>query len=127
MNTFIARDGEPAYMPDLDIDTPEDILADELGTLAQKRYVSVLDVAMPYAGLGLGDPGLQINIRQGDAGNRQLLDTPLDVDDVEVDVVAWRWNHARQQVATAQQIGSRAAFDGEGWLCRQQRHRTNCE
>lgn len=30
-------------------------LADELGTLAQKRYVSVLDVAMPYAGLGLGE------------------------------------------------------------------------
>ena len=31
-NTFTARDGEPAYMPDLDIDSPEDILADELGT-----------------------------------------------------------------------------------------------
>ena len=32
MKTFTARDGEPAYMPDLDIDSPEEILADELGT-----------------------------------------------------------------------------------------------
>lgn len=30
-------------------------LADELGSLSKKRYVSVLDVAMPYAGLGLGE------------------------------------------------------------------------
>jgi len=30
-------------------------LADELGTLSHRRYVSVLDVAMPYAGLGLGE------------------------------------------------------------------------
>ncbi len=30
-------------------------LADELGSLAGRRYVSVLDVAMPYAGLGLGE------------------------------------------------------------------------
>lgn len=32
MKTFTARDGEPAYMPDLDIDSPAEILADELGT-----------------------------------------------------------------------------------------------
>jgi len=30
-------------------------LADELGSLSHKRYVSVLDVALPYAGLGLGE------------------------------------------------------------------------
>jgi len=30
-------------------------LADELGSLSKDRYVSVLDVAMPYAGLGLGE------------------------------------------------------------------------
>lgn len=30
-------------------------LADELGSLAGRRYVSVLDVALPYAGLGLGE------------------------------------------------------------------------
>lgn len=30
-------------------------LADELGSMAKQRYVSVLDVAMPYAGLGLGE------------------------------------------------------------------------
>jgi TolB-like protein/Flp pilus assembly protein TadD len=30
-------------------------LADELGAMSKKRYVSVLDVAMPYAGLGLGE------------------------------------------------------------------------
>lgn len=30
-------------------------LADELGSLAGRRYVSVLDVAMPYAGLGLAE------------------------------------------------------------------------
>ena len=30
-------------------------LADELGSLSNRRYVSVLDVAMPYAGLGLGE------------------------------------------------------------------------
>lgn len=30
-------------------------LGDELGTLSHRRYVSVLDVAMPYAGLGLGE------------------------------------------------------------------------
>jgi serine/threonine-protein kinase len=30
-------------------------LADELGALSKRRYVSVLDVAMPYAGLGLGE------------------------------------------------------------------------
>jgi serine/threonine-protein kinase len=30
-------------------------LADELGTLSKRRYVSVLDVALPYAGLGLGE------------------------------------------------------------------------
>jgi TolB-like protein/Flp pilus assembly protein TadD len=30
-------------------------LADELGSLSKRRYVSVLDVAMPYAGLGLGE------------------------------------------------------------------------
>jgi Flp pilus assembly protein TadD len=30
-------------------------LADELGSMAKDRYVSVLDVAMPYAGLGLGE------------------------------------------------------------------------
>ena len=30
-------------------------LGDELGSLAKKRYVSVLDVAMPYAGLGLAE------------------------------------------------------------------------
>ncbi|MBI2685714.1 MAG: protein kinase [Acidobacteria bacterium] len=30
-------------------------LADELGSLANQRYVAVLDVAMPYAGLGLGE------------------------------------------------------------------------
>ena len=30
-------------------------LGDELGNLSKRRYVSVLDVAMPYAGLGLGE------------------------------------------------------------------------
>ncbi|MFN0100693.1 MAG: protein kinase domain-containing protein [Bryobacteraceae bacterium] len=30
-------------------------LADELGSLSKRRYVSVLDVAIPYAGLGLGE------------------------------------------------------------------------
>lgn len=30
-------------------------LADELGSMAKTGYVSVLDVAMPYAGLGLGE------------------------------------------------------------------------
>ncbi len=30
-------------------------LGDELGSLSKRRYVSVLDVAMPYAGLGLGE------------------------------------------------------------------------
>ncbi|HEU0120816.1 MAG TPA: protein kinase [Bryobacteraceae bacterium] len=30
-------------------------LADELGSLSKQQYVSVLDVAMPYAGLGLGE------------------------------------------------------------------------
>ena len=32
MNTFTARDGEPAFMPDYQIDSPEELLADELGT-----------------------------------------------------------------------------------------------
>lgn len=32
MNTFTARDGEPAYLPDMDIDSPAELLADELGT-----------------------------------------------------------------------------------------------
>ena len=32
MKTFLARDGEPAYLPDMDIDAPAELLADELGT-----------------------------------------------------------------------------------------------
>jgi hypothetical protein len=47
MNTFTARDGEPAYMPDLDIDTPEDILADELGTTpaVARKVMAMLQAA----------------------------------------------------------------------------------
>ncbi len=30
-------------------------LADELGSMSKRQYVSVLDVALPYAGLGLGE------------------------------------------------------------------------
>jgi len=46
-NTFIARDGEPAYMPDLDIDSPEDILADELGTtpVVARKVMAMLQAA----------------------------------------------------------------------------------
>ena len=47
MNTFTARDGEPAYMPDFDIDTPEDILADELGTTpaVARKVMAMLQAA----------------------------------------------------------------------------------
>jgi predicted transcriptional regulator len=47
MNTFTARDGEPAYMPDLDIDSPEDTLADELGTTpaVARKVMAMLQAA----------------------------------------------------------------------------------
>ena len=47
MNTFTARDGEPAYLPDYDIDTPEDILADELGTTpaVARKVMAMLQAA----------------------------------------------------------------------------------
>ena len=47
MNTFTARDGEPAYMPDYDLDTPEDTLADELGTTpaVARKVMAMLQTA----------------------------------------------------------------------------------
>jgi predicted transcriptional regulator len=46
-NTFTTRGGEPAYLPDYDIDTPEDILADELGTTpaVARKVISMLQAA----------------------------------------------------------------------------------
>jgi predicted transcriptional regulator len=46
-NSFTARNGEPAYLPDYDIDTPEDTLADELGTTpaVARKVISMLQAA----------------------------------------------------------------------------------
>ena len=46
-NSFTARNGEPAYMPDYDLDTPEDTLADELGTTpaVARKVIAMLQAA----------------------------------------------------------------------------------
>jgi predicted transcriptional regulator len=46
-NSFTARNGEPAYLPDYDIDSPEDTLADELGTTpaVARKVMAMLQAA----------------------------------------------------------------------------------